>query len=263
LLGVNQTFTGPNYATVFVTANGATISPDMRRRSLFIELHLEVERAEDRQFQRPLDLPTLLALRPNILASCWSLVRHWHTQGKPSSSRSHSAFPTWASVVGGIVQAAGWACPLDTAEVTIAADEDGEAMRTLVKVMQPYRQYEFSKIVELCRDTECFGELVGESEIKNASRVRLSRLLGKYDRRLVNSFRFVIEGKGHQRRYHVETVESEARSHAEHAVSAQARRFSYAEIGQKERAERAERAKIPEHSSPNADSHLDKTEIWL
>jgi hypothetical protein len=42
LLGVNQTFTGQNITTVFVTANGCTLSPDMRRRSLVIELHLEI-----------------------------------------------------------------------------------------------------------------------------------------------------------------------------------------------------------------------------
>lgn len=53
LLGVSQMFTGRNLATLFVTSNGCRVSPDMRRRSLFIELHLEAERAEDRIFRRP------------------------------------------------------------------------------------------------------------------------------------------------------------------------------------------------------------------
>ena len=52
LLGVSQSFKGPSMATVFVTANGATFSLDMRRRSLVVELHLEVERVEDRPFRR-------------------------------------------------------------------------------------------------------------------------------------------------------------------------------------------------------------------
>ena len=213
LLGVNQTFTGQNIATVFVTANGCTVSPDMRRRSLVIELHLEVERAEDRHFRRPLDLPTLLELRPNILAACWSLVRHWHTQGQPSPSRSHSAFPTWAKIIGGIIEAAGFACPLNTADVAVAADEDGEDMRRLVEVIQPGAPYTFAEIVDLCRANECFDGLVGVpgEDIKNASRVMLARLLGRYDRRLVKDSRFVIEGKGHKRRFHVEAVESDAR----------------------------------------------------
>jgi hypothetical protein len=176
LLGVNQTVTGQNIASVFVTANGCTVSPDMRRRSLVIELHLEAERAEDRQFGRPLDLPTLLKLRPKILAACWPLARHWHAQGQTSQSRLHSAFPTWAKVIGGVVQAAGFACPLDTANVAVSADEDGEAMRRLVEVMQPSVPYTFAGIVELCQSNGCFDGLVGEvgAELTKASRVTLA-----------------------------------------------------------------------------------------
>jgi len=82
VLGRIQTISAPNLATVFVTANGCTVDPDMRRRSLFVELHLDTERAEDRHFRRPIDLPTLLALRPKILAACWSFIRHWRRRAR-------------------------------------------------------------------------------------------------------------------------------------------------------------------------------------
>jgi len=244
LLGANRTFTGQNIATVFVTANGCTVSPDMRRRCLVIELHLEAERAEDRQFVRPLDLPTLLVLRPKILAACWSLVRHWHKQGQPPPSRLHSAFPAWAKIIGGIVQASGFACPLDTANIAVAADEDGDAMRRLVEMMQPGTRYTFSGIVELCQSNGCFDGLVGEagSELTNASRVALSHLLGRYDHRLVRQCRFLIQGKGHQRRYQIEVVESGTRSHAPHAISVQTGKSIQARTDQEEHAERVERA---------------------
>jgi hypothetical protein len=244
LLGVNQTFTGPNIATVFVTANGCTVSPDMRRRSLVIELHLEAERAEDRKFRRPLEMPTLLALRPNILAACWALVRNWHAQGRPSPSRSHSAFPTWAQVIGGIVQAAGFACPLDTANVAVAADEDGEAMRRLVEVMQSGRPYTFAEIAQLCQSNGCWDGLVGEAgaELKNGGRVLLAHLLSRFADRLVKHCRFLIEGKGHKRRYRIEPAGSDARSHALHAVSIQSKKSSQARTEEQQRAEHAERA---------------------
>jgi hypothetical protein len=252
LLGVNQTFSGRNVATVFVTANGCTVSPDMRRRSLVIELHLEAERAEDRHFVRPLDLPTLLKLRPQILAACWSLVRHWDTLGQPSPSRLHSAFPIWAKVIGGIVQAAGFACPLDTATVVVAADEDGEAMRHLIDLMQPGQPYSFAEVVELCQANGCFDGLVGEAgtELENADRVTLARLLGRYGDRLVKHCRFVIEGKGHKRRYHIKVVESDARLHAPHAVSTRSGESPYVRTDREERAERAERASQPLASKP-------------
>ena len=86
-------------------------------------------------------------------------------------------------------------------------------MRRLVEVMQPGVSYTFAQIVELCRVNECFEGLVGEpgAEINHASRVILARLLGRYDRRLVKDRRFVIDGKGHKRRYHFGAVESDAR----------------------------------------------------
>jgi hypothetical protein len=247
LLGVNQTFTGQNITTVFVTANGCTLSPDMRRRSLLIELHLEAERAEDRQFRRPLDLPTLVALQPRILAACWSLVQHWYAQGQPSPSRSHSAFPTWAKVIGGIVQAAGFACPLDTANVAVAADEDGEAMRRLVEVMQSGTPYTFAEIVGLCQSNGCWDGIVGQAgaELKNATRVSLAHLLGRFADRLVNNCRFVIGGKGHKRHYRIEPVGSDARWHAVHAVSIQSGKPSHTLTDPEERAEHAERASQP------------------
>jgi hypothetical protein len=185
-----------------------------------------------------------------FLAACWSLVRHWHMQGQPSPSRLHSAFPKWAKVIGGIVQAAGFACPLNTANVAVAADEDGEAMRRLVDMMQPGAPYMFAEIVELCQLNGCFDGLVGEvgAELKNASRVTLARLLGRYDHRLVRDYRFVIEGKGHKRRYRIEVVESDARSHAQHAVSVQAGKSPHARTDQEERAERVERASKPDEA---------------
>jgi hypothetical protein len=244
LLGNNKTLVGQNIATVFVTANGCTVSPDMRRRSLIVELHLEVERAEDRQYRRPLDLPTLLALRPKILAACWSVVQHWYAKGQPAPSRLHSAFPTWAKVIGGIVQAAGFGCPLDTANAAVAADEDGEAMRRLVQAMQPGRRYTFIEIVQLCQSNGCFDSLVGEvgMDLKNPSRVTLSRLLGRYENRLVRDYRFVIDGKGHTRRYRVE-LGSDARSHALHTVSIQSGQPFHARTDDKERAQLAEHVK--------------------
>ena len=101
---------------------------------------------------------------------------------------------------------------MGTANVTVAADEDGEAMRRLVEAMQPGVRYTFKEIVELCRANECFDGLVGEPEadMKIASRATLARLLARYDDRRVKDRKFVIEGKSHKRRFHVEAIETDA-----------------------------------------------------
>jgi hypothetical protein len=221
-LGVNETITADNLAVVFITGNGLTVSPDMRRRSLFVELHLEVERAEDRQFKRNLDLPTLLTMRPKILAALWSIVTHWDKQGRPTPSRSHSAFPSWANIVAGIVEAAGFGCPLATANVTAAADTDAADIRSLVAAMDGKDPLTFTDTVTLARSLGCFETIIGtdETELDRKAKATLARLLTRYDRRLVGSHRFVMEGKGHARKYHVEAITPLHGDMVEHGVSA-------------------------------------------
>jgi hypothetical protein len=140
-----------------------------------------------------------------------------------------------------------FACPLDTASVVVAADEDGESMRRLVDVMQPGALYSFAEIVKLCQANGCFDGLVGEAgvNLENANRVKLSLLLLRYDDRHVKHCRFGIKGKGHNRRYHIQLVESNARSHAPHAVSPQSGKSPHSRTDRKERAEHAERATQP------------------
>jgi hypothetical protein len=206
LLGSNESVIGPNNVSVFVTGNGMTVSSDWRRRSLFVELHLSVERAEDRVFERSLSVPVLQSLRCEILAACWSLAKNWDAMSRPQPSRSHSAFPAWASIIGGIVEAAGFACPLDTAASAVIADEDGAAMRALTGAMELGRRYSTQEIAALCRDLGVFVGLVGNSEaaMEPSHRSSFGKALGRYGGRLVQDVRFVIEGKGHQRRYRTE-----------------------------------------------------------
>jgi hypothetical protein len=213
LLGANEMVTGPNNVTVFVTGNGLTVTPDWRRRSLFVELHLSVERAEDRIFKRPLSVPVLLSKRSEILAACWSFVKNWDAKGRPHPNRSHSAFPAWAEVIGGIVEATGFACPLDTATSAVVADEDGDNMRSLVAAMTLGKKYSPSDIAELCRENEIFTSLVGiaGSEMQPSHRSTFGKMLARYEKRQVGSVRFMIEGKGHGRRYFVTVIVQNAR----------------------------------------------------
>jgi len=205
LLGGNEIVRGANHVTIFVSGNGMTVSPDWRRRSLFAELHLSEERAEDRTFQRPLSVPILQAMRPQILSACWSLVRAWDEQGRPGPTRSHSAFPTWAAIIGGIVECAGFACPFTTARVSVVADEDGANMRTLTAAMTPGAAYTYVELVDLCRRLDIFTGLVGTSDadVGRAQRSAFGKLLSRYDNRQVNDLKFFIDGTGHGKRFQV------------------------------------------------------------
>jgi hypothetical protein len=215
ILGVSKMFAGENLMTVFITGNGCTVSPDMRRRSLFVELFMEAERAEDRKFERVLDDAALLALRPQILAALWALVREWDTAGRPKPSRTHTAFPRWADVIGGIVEHAGYGCPLTTADIEGAADVDGADMHELAKLLADNEPVKFDELVALSREHGLFERIVGsddKNDLKPSDKSSLGKLLKRYDQRVFGGGRrFVVAGKGRSRTFKIVSSECTGR----------------------------------------------------
>lgn len=222
VLGSNTIFSGENHATVFVTGNGCTVSPDMRRRSLFSELFMQDERAEDRTFRNRLEVPALLARRGDILSALWGLVRDWDAAGRPKSSRSHSGFPEWAEIIGGIVEHAGYGCPLESPNIEAAADTNGADMHELVLAMAVddcAYHLKFEEIVDLAREKGLFewiippgGEIdpnakAKEKEMDRSAKSKLAKLLNSYKDRLMAGYRFQVHGKGRARRYSVKKME--------------------------------------------------------
>jgi hypothetical protein len=207
ILGVSRSFCGENNVAVLVTGNGCTVSPDLRRRSLFVELFMEQERAEDRKFHRVLDDAALLAERPDILAALWAIVREWNIASRPKPSRTHSGFPRWAETIGGIVEFAGYGCPLESPEIQCAADTDGTDMRELAKLLSDGETRKFDDVVTIAREHGLFESLIGsDGELKPAEKSKFGKLLRRYDQRIFEGRRrFVVDGKGHSRRFRVVT----------------------------------------------------------
>ena len=215
VLGHSKSFRGENNCTVFLTGNGATVSPDMRRRSLFCELFLEAERAEDRVFKHNLEVPALLEKRSEILGALWALVLDWDKSGRPKPSRSNSSFTDWANVIGGIVEHAGYGCPLETPQIEAAADQDGADMRLLVAAIagSSRKAVSFDEVVTLARQGGLFERaLPPDGDLDAKARSTVGRLLSRYDRRIVGDFRFVVQGKGHSRAFQVEKLSRPAAS---------------------------------------------------
>jgi hypothetical protein len=212
ILCTNKMITADHNIVVFVTSNFATVTPDWRRRSLFIELHLTAERAEDRVFKHDLSEAVLKAKRPQILAACYAVVRNWVEQRMPPASRSHSSFPEWAKTFGGMVEAIGYRCPLEPSEVGHEADEDGAAMRSLTEAMEPGKEYDFKGITSLARDEDVFLGLVGNPiMMDSAQRSAFGYVLKRYHKRRVGDCTFFIDGKGHARRYRIELLKPGSR----------------------------------------------------
>jgi hypothetical protein len=79
LLGESARFRVDNVATIFLTGNDSSPSPDMAERCLFIELFIQEADSRDRIIPRVID-DTFLAdpiVREQMLSALWALVRAW------------------------------------------------------------------------------------------------------------------------------------------------------------------------------------------
>jgi hypothetical protein len=217
-LGQSVSIVGPNILTIIITGNGLTVSPDLRRRCLFLELVLDVELAEQRKFKRTLDDKALKKLRRKLLAALWALVKNWDEKGRPKPSGSHSAFPTWAELVGGIVEAAGFTGCFDTPNTSAVVDTDGDDMRRLTSAMTPGPEYSFNELLRLAAKHGCFERIIGATsdfeegmaQVQKLSKSESSRLgillSRRYNGRQIGNVRFVVKGDGHARRFQVVTL---------------------------------------------------------
>jgi hypothetical protein len=205
ILGVSKEFQGEAGATVLITGNGLTISPDLRRRSLFVELFLQELRAEDRKFRRTLDPVAIQKARPDILSALWSLVTAWDAAGRPKSSRMNSSFPRWTDTIAGVVEFAGYGCPTAPAEIEGMGDTDTANFSTLAGLMEPARRYTFAELVAVAEGAGLFERLTADRDkdgLAKGAKSAFAKLLIRYDRRRVTATAmFRVAGKGHSRRY--------------------------------------------------------------
>ena len=206
ILGVNKKFSGEADAVVLLTGNRLTVSPDLRRRCIFVELFMEELRAEDRVFKRRLDAPAILEMQPGLLSALWCMVRGWDAAGRPPASKINASIPRWSEMIAGIVEWAGFACPSVPAELEDGGDTDTRDIAKLGGHMTPGDEMKFSILCDLCAALGCFerftDDLSDDGTDGLKARKGLSAVLKTFSGRMIApGKRFCGEGKGHQRRY--------------------------------------------------------------
>jgi hypothetical protein len=187
LLGQNKLIEAEHGLTVFITANDATFSPDLRRRTLAVELFLSDLHPESRPIKHPLDDAELIKLRPSILGGFYAFVRHWDAQGRPRPKQINQSFAAWSEVVGGILEACNYVSPCAPSKSHgLAGDRDLIDMERLADNMVVNKAYEFAGLVELAQHHRCFEWIIGDTgdELDRAARKvfgeLLKRFLGRY-----------------------------------------------------------------------------------
>ena len=143
ILGTNKMGVFSNEMDYSFSGNiGITLTPDLINRSVFIKLFLDIEDANDRDFENPLLHELVLDNRGNILAALYSLINNWIDKGSKPGSIPFASYPEWAKICGGIMEAADLGNPCirdDTISQGIALDPDSEEMKILFETM--YEKY--------------------------------------------------------------------------------------------------------------------------
>lgn len=213
ILNQSKTYEGQNNLVMFFTGNAVSVSEDLARRALFVELFQPEARAQDRQFKRPLSVSLLVERRVEILAALWQIVLAWDEAGRPDGSKSHASFPEWARIVGGMVEHAGFASPVTAPALHDGGNQDVEDMGALVAAMRTEsggRPIDFDRLTEIAAERGLFERITDGASAKSmerADKARLGKLLKSYDRRVFGEERvsFLVEGRGHSRRFRLDS----------------------------------------------------------
>jgi hypothetical protein len=84
-------------------------------------------------------------------------------------------------------------------------DTDTADFKSLVESMEPGKRHTFTEVSAKAIEAGLFDRItceVDDGELSSRAKVQLSRILVRYNgRKITTSGRFIVEGKGHQRRY--------------------------------------------------------------
>jgi hypothetical protein len=117
----------------------------------------------------------------------------------------NSNFPRWCETIGGIVEFAGYGCPLMAPDIEGMGDTDTADFATLAGNMEAGKPYAFDDLVQMADGLELFGRILGlkDSEgLTRSAKSTFANLLVRFNgRRVAEAVTFRVDGKGHARRY--------------------------------------------------------------
>lgn len=138
LLGISGEIEVPILSIWLMTANNATMSPDLVRRTVRMRLaRLTDEPFDPDQARHPDIVGWTLENHASLTSAAVVLVGTWLQAGRPRCSRSLGSYEAWARVVGGVLEHAGIEGFLQGREsFEAAADPLTAEWRQLVKAWQ-------------------------------------------------------------------------------------------------------------------------------
>jgi len=191
VLGVSKMFTVEKQCLVFISGNGARVSPDMRRRSLVIDLEVVEARSEDREIKKPMGEPEILKERPAILSALWAIIREWDAKGRPNGSFRHGSFAKWSQVFGGIVESIGLPNPCELGK-TVVDDTLRDMQKLVVEAIEKSLDEKVGKtftggeLLDFSRERGYFDWILSDEapereEIKRGERSKFAKICDRFN----------------------------------------------------------------------------------
>jgi hypothetical protein len=242
ILGRSEMFEAENNATLFFTANNASLGTDMQERTLICDLYVETADRQDRgtELDPAKEIDDVWLARPEnrrkILSALWAIVRHWDAAGRPlATGIPRKGFSTWCRILGGMVEFAGFGDCLEApVNLENCGDSETDDIRALVEfasrdctaVRHTYHEiihilWEKGLVPWCLHGREEYADDLQKVTLKlnDASNARLGMLLQRNcsgERGEIHVFRtpdgkprhvrFSCRGKGRHRRYLFEEV---------------------------------------------------------
>ncbi len=211
--GFNKEFCGSADINLYLTGNDLTYTPDLRRRSLQVDLFSKFEHSEDREIKNWIDDISLMEMRSDILSSLFALVRSWHEAKQPPCKAYNSTFKRWTQIVPAILEHSNLGDCLAKTKSKKGGDKTGDDMNSLVKAMTGNlhsNEIKFAEVIETAFNNSLFDWIITSEDLDRKGRTIFSRLLKRYDERNFNidgeMVFFEITGNGHSKRFCTEKI---------------------------------------------------------
>lgn len=126
----------PKVTQVIATGNNLSVSADLERRSLIIDL-MEQEDVSSRKFKKEITSQWVFdpKNRAMFLAAMWAWVKSWRNQGMPIMKENRRpSFEDWTGLIGGILECHKLTNPFSARLSGMGGDEQGRAMERLLAI---------------------------------------------------------------------------------------------------------------------------------
>ncbi len=217
VLGRNEVLTFDNEIDLSLSGNvGISYTPDFANRCRFVNLFLDIEDANSREFSKPDLHKWVKDNRPKILGALYSLINNWVKLKKPKHKTPFASYPDWANVCGSIMFNAGLGdpCQLDKKLLGDVGDSETKDMKLLFEMC--YEKYKDNWISKQ-EIKETLNENVEENVFgyydfdKKSDQTKFGRMFERYVGRILSDIKLTRQSadcRASRQKYMFKKVES-------------------------------------------------------